>query len=82
MGRLVLLIILGLVLYTVLHLLIKELSPGKRNARREAELEELVQDPFCQTYIPKQSALHRKILGKDCYFCSKKCLTDYLERKL
>jgi YHS domain-containing protein len=47
---------------------------------REAEPEELVQDPYCQTYIPKGSAVKKRIAGKDCYFCNSECLRKYLEK--
>jgi len=81
MGRLILLFTLILILYAVLHLLIKDMAPRKKSPRREGEFEELVEDPFCQTYIPKRSAIHRRVFGKDCYFCSEKCLKNYLENR-
>jgi YHS domain-containing protein len=45
------------------------------------ESEELVQDPYCQTYIPKGSALKKRVLGKDYYFCKKECLTNFIQNK-
>jgi len=38
---------------------------------------ELVQDPHCQTYIPKETALRATIDGKVYYFCSQKCLEEF-----
>ena len=38
---------------------------------------ELVQDPHCQTYIPKETALRATIDGKVFYFCSQKCLEEF-----
>jgi YHS domain-containing protein len=48
---------------------------------RESEPEELVQDPNCQTYIPKTSAVKKRISGNVLYFCSQKCMKRYLKRE-
>ena len=45
------------------------------------ETEELVQDPNCQTYIPKRSALKKRISGKDYFFCKKECLKNFTKNK-
>jgi YHS domain-containing protein len=47
--------------------------------RREPEPEELVQDPYCQTYIPKQTAVRKRVKGRDYYFCTKECLRKFLK---
>jgi YHS domain-containing protein len=47
---------------------------------RKSEPEELVQDPYCQTYIPKRSALKKRVAGRDYYFCNRDCLKRYLKR--
>jgi len=47
---------------------------------RGSEPEELVQDPNCQTYIPKRSAVKKKIAGNVLYFCNQKCLKNYLKK--
>lgn len=44
-------------------------------------IEELVQDPQCQTYLPKSDALRARIAGEEFYFCSEKCRDDYLNRR-
>ena len=38
---------------------------------------ELVQDPYCRTYIPKETALRATIGGEVYYFCSQKCLEEF-----
>ncbi len=40
--------------------------------------EELVQDPFCKTYVPKSQAIVSDIHGRREYFCSKECRDKYL----
>uniref|UniRef100_A0A7V4JQT7 YHS domain-containing protein n=1 Tax=Thermodesulfobacterium geofontis TaxID=1295609 RepID=A0A7V4JQT7_9BACT len=42
--------------------------------------EELVFDENCQTYVKKEEAIKLKIEGKDYYFCSQKCLYEFLKK--
>jgi len=79
MARLIFLIILLFILYYVLYAFMKYPSLRKKVNRRD-EPEELVQDPYCRTYIPKGSAVKKRIDGKDCYFCNPDCLRKYLEK--
>jgi len=79
MARLILFIIVVFILYYVFHFLIKDPSLRKKVNTRD-EPEELVQDLYCQTYIPKGSAVKKRIAGKDCYFCNSECLKKYLEK--
>jgi YHS domain-containing protein len=39
--------------------------------------EDLVEDPFCHTYVPVTHAHKVDIEGKTVYFCSEKCLKQY-----
>jgi uncharacterized protein len=80
MVRLILLIFFLLILYYVLHFLIKDIPSLRKTMDRKSEPEELVQDPYCQTYIPKRSALKKRIAGRDYYFCNRDCLKRYLKR--
>jgi YHS domain-containing protein len=48
----------------------------------EWELEsEMVKDPHCQTYIPKNSAICARIYGEEYYFCSRQCVKKF-KRKI
>lgn len=80
MVRLILLIFFLLILYYVLHFLIKDIPSLRKTMDRKSEPEELVQDPYCQTYIPKRSALKKRIAGRDYYFCNRDCLKRYLKK--
>jgi len=40
--------------------------------------EELVEDPYCHTYIPISQACRKEIAGKEHYFCSKECSEKYI----
>jgi YHS domain-containing protein len=40
--------------------------------------EDLVEDPFCHTYIPVSQAYKKEISGKAYCFCSKECCDSYI----
>jgi uncharacterized protein len=79
-----LLIFLGLLI--LLYYLVKGwISPSRsrriERARGERELEgEMVKDPYCETYIPRDSAIRARIDGRDHYFCSKECLRKFKDQ--
>jgi len=81
MSRLILLVLFLLLLYTVLHYLIKSMLVHRKILGRESGPEELVQDPYCQTYIPRRTAVRKRVEGRDYYFCNKECLKKFLEEK-
>ena len=43
--------------------------------------EDLVQDPFCKTYVPKSQAYQREIEGQVQFFCSRECCEKHLAEK-
>jgi len=81
MTRFTFYIVIGFLLSSVLYTLMKGPSLRK-NVKGKEEPEELVQDPYCRTYIPKRSAMKKRIDGKDCHFCSAECLKKYLEKMM
>jgi uncharacterized protein len=81
MSRLILFILLLLLLYTTLYYLIKDRVARRKKLSRGSEPEELVQDPYCQTYVPKRTAVRKRVKGRDYYFCTKECLRKFLEEK-
>ena len=42
---------------------------------------DMVLDPVCQTYLPKEGAIHKNFGGELVYFCSQKCLQGYKEKQ-
>ena len=38
---------------------------------------EMVQDPNCQTFVPKTEAVRQSVGGRELYFCSRKCAEEY-----
>jgi uncharacterized protein len=76
-----LLIFLGLLilLYYLVKGWISSSKPGHMDpSRGSRELEsEMVKDPHCQTYIPKNSAIYARIDGREYYFCSGQCVKKF-----
>ena len=81
MGRLLLFILLFLLLYGILYYLINDMAVRRKKLGGELEPEELVQDPCCQTYVPKRTAVKKRVKGENYYFCNKECLRKFLEEK-
>jgi uncharacterized protein len=40
-------------------------------------IDEMVQDPQCETYVPKREAVKRTIAGKTHFFCSGACADKF-----
>ena len=55
-----------------------EKAKGYRVDDKPSEGEDLVQDPFCLTYVPKSQAYLREIDGRQQFFCSRECCEKYL----
>ena len=81
MSRFILLTILFFILYYLFNLLMKAVFYSRRRVNRQSEPEELVQDPYCQTYIPKRSAIRKKLSGKIYYFCKEECLEKFIQNR-
>ena len=81
MLRLLLFAILGYILYRVVKGVLgqsKEIDRGSSGG----VIDEMVQDPFCETYIPRRQSLKRVIKGQEYFFCSKDCADKFeSERK-
>jgi YHS domain-containing protein len=81
MPRFFLFVFLLLLLYTILQYLIKNMFIQRKKLNRESEPEELVQDPHCQTYIPRRTAVRKRAGGREYYFCDKECAKKFLDEK-
>jgi YHS domain-containing protein len=77
--RLLILIFLAYVAYRLVR---KYLAPGQRTEppAQGGSIDEMVQDPFCKTYIPRRTAYRRVMAGKEYFFCSEAC-ADRFERE-
>jgi uncharacterized protein len=70
--RLVLIVAIGYLAYRVGRNLFR--PPGRIGSPPpDGVIGEMVQDPQCGTYVPKQDAIRRAIRGRQHYFCSETC---------
>ena len=80
--RLLIILFLFFILYLVLKVLIgfSYLSRQRRKQREEMG-GEMVQDPVCETYIPKGRAIEKNAGGQTVYFCSQQCMNAFFEKR-
>ena len=69
----------------ILYSLIKKvfLSSSKLSGRDSSSgvISEMVQDPFCKTYIPRNEAYRIVLSGEELLFCSKECAEKYKDKR-
>lgn len=82
------LIIACVIVYLVYRLGKTFFSPAAKGRKsfpgRPASItgEDLVQDPYCGTYVPESSALTTNIGGETFSFCSRECMEKYKAEKM
>jgi len=69
--------------YLLYRLLKGLLTPGKQVGRgpEGGVIDEMVQDPYCKTYVPRREAVKRTIDGETYYFCSEECASKFESEK-
>jgi len=84
--RLIVLILVGITAYVLIRGLIQTLVGVQQRRQRQdpARLRgaEMVQDPVCESYIPKEGALSERIRGETYFFCSTQCARQFKKAKL
>lgn len=76
MIKLLILILVGFVVYSMISGLLQPKGPKiPKSSSRDGE--KMVEDPQCGTYLPISEATSTQINGKEVHFCSKKCLKTY-----
>lgn len=81
MYRLFLIIFLLIVLYLLLRQLLHSFNNSTRDGRsisagvaeRGEEHDQMIEDPICHTFVPKQIAVIEEMGGRTYCFCSKEC---------
>jgi uncharacterized protein len=77
MIRLLLYIVLIYVIYSLVKRILLS-GPKQYNKDNPSNMiSEMVQDPFCKTYIPKHEAYRATFNGNEILFCSKECAEKY-----
>ncbi len=84
--RLIVLILVGIIAYVLISGLIQTLTAAQHRKRRQdptsLEGAEMVQDPVCETYIPKEGAWMERIQGETYFFCSPHCARQFKKAQL
>jgi YHS domain-containing protein len=81
MARLIGGLILGYLIYLVVRKVAHSLGlwpEPPRPVAKNREPDVLVQDPVCQTFIPRKEALKAEKGGKVYFFCSEGCLKRFM----
>lgn len=76
-------------LLVVLYFLLRQMFRGFRNPTRddrgssgsvvkpEGELDHMIEDPVCHTFVPKRIAVIEEVGGHEYCFCSKECAVTF-----
>lgn len=76
--RVLIWLIVGFLVYTVFQIFKQALlKPPAPPAEKTTRGEDMVQDPECKTYVPKNDAIKAQVGGKERYFCSADCRDKY-----
>jgi len=76
MVRFIIIALLGYLLYRAL----KSVFGSHKEIDRSADggvIDEMVQDPYCKTYIPRRESVKRVIDGNEYRFCSDECAAKF-----
>lgn len=74
------LLIFFFLIYILYSLVKRALGTGSRNSDRDTSsgvISEMVQDPYCKTYIPRNEAYRAVLGGEEILFCSRECAEKY-----
>lgn len=74
-----------LLIYAILFYFIYRLIKGGFQSKKAVHggsdgeiIDEMVQDPFCSTYVPKGESVRKLIDGQEYFFCSDECASRYV----
>jgi YHS domain-containing protein len=85
MYRLFLIIFLLIILYFLFRQMFRGFRSPNRDIRgksaegadRQEELDEMIEDPVCHTFVPKRIAVIEEMGGREYWFCSKECAVTF-----
>ena len=77
-------ILLVLILLTLLYFLLRQMFRGFKNQSVDTkmksdtpDLDQMIEDPVCHTFVPRQIAIIEHVGGRDYSFCSKECAATF-----
>lgn len=72
-------IFFGILAYLLYRVVKGVFSPNVKVNRGAGQgvVDEMVQDPFCKTYVPRRDSVRRVIQGQEVLFCSTDCADKY-----
>ncbi len=77
MYRLLLIAGLLLLLYFLVRSAVRQYLSGGGSAPSLTAKNQMVQDPVCHVYVPRESAVAASIGGQTYYFCSRDCAQTF-----
>ncbi len=77
MSRLLIIIAVAAAALILLRVIWGMLKSGGGRLSTPAKGGEMIQDPVCGVYLPKERAVEGHVRGKTHYFCSPQCLQNY-----
>ncbi len=80
MIRLLFFLFLIYILYSLVKRMLGSGSKISRGNSPSGEINEMVQDPLCKTYIPRNEAYRAVIEGEEIFFCSRECADKYRKK--
>lgn len=79
--KLILWLIVGFLAYTVFQALKQALTkPSAPPPEKTSRGEEMIADPECGTYVPRNDAIKLQHKGQTLFFCSTDCRDKYQKR--
>ncbi len=77
MVRLLILVFLIYILYSLVKKVFGSGSRISGSKPSSGVISEMVQDPYCKIYIPKNEAYRAVLDGNEIFFCSKECAEKF-----
>lgn len=75
--RVVLLLLLFFLGYTVVTAVLRMLGGGTSSPSKPADPDQMVPCSQCGTYVPETEVIRKKIAGQQQQFCSRDCLDTF-----
>ncbi len=78
MIRLLIFFGLAYLLYRLVRPMLTSALNPKDQSGEGGSVSTMVQDPYCESYVPERDAIRKVISGKEYYFCSQECLEKFV----